>query len=89
MSNDFILYIGTRALQTALLLAAPALVVALTVGMLTAMLQAITSIRDMTLGMVMKMVGVATTVLIFGGWMMQLLVGFTMEIFNHMQLVTR
>jgi flagellar biosynthetic protein FliQ len=85
MDGDFVLYISRRTLEVALLLAAPCLVVALGVGLLTAMLQAVTSIRDMTLGMVMKIFGIGVTVLVFGGWMLQIAMGFTQEIFNHMR----
>lgn len=85
MDPEFVLYIGRRALETALLIAAPVLSVALVVGILAAMLQAVTSIRDMTLGVVMKIAAVGVTLLICGGWMMQLAVSFTAEIFNHVQ----
>lgn len=87
MNNELVLHIGRRMLEVALLIAAPALIVALVVGFLTAMLQAITSIRDMTLGMVMKIAAVAVTVLMAGGWMMEIARGFTIEVFGHMQAV--
>ena len=85
MDPEFVLHIGRRALETALLVSAPVLSVALVVGVLAAMLQAVTSIRDMTLGVVMKIAAVGATLLICGGWMMQLAVSFTIEIFNHVQ----
>ncbi len=87
MDGDFVLYLSRRTLEVALMLAAPALVMALGVGLLTAMLQAVTSIRDMTLGMVMKIFAVGVTMLVFGGWMLQVAMGFTYEIFNHMKSV--
>ena len=68
-----------------MLVSAPVLSVALVVGILAAMLQAVTSIRDMTLGVVMKIAAVGITLLICGGWMMQMAVSFTTEIFNHVQ----
>ncbi len=87
MDSQFVIYIGRRALETALLLSAPVLVVALVVGFLTAMLQAVTSVRDMTLGMVVKLAAIGLTLILFGGWMMQVAVGFTTEVFNHLQLM--
>ena len=89
MSGDFALYRVRRTLEVGLLLSAPVLVVALAVGLLTAMLQAVTSIRDMTLGMVMKLVAVGVTMLIFGGWMLQIALAFTLEIFHHMQTMVQ
>ncbi len=89
MDAEFVLYIGRRALETALLLAAPVLLVTLVVGFLVAMLQAVTSIRDMTMGLVVKLACVGITTLICGSWMMQVAVGFAQEIFNHMQSLGR
>lgn len=83
MDGDLILHLGRRALETALLVAAPVLVVAMVVGILTAMLQAITSVRDMTLGMVFKLAGVGITVLLTAGWSLQVIVEFTHEVFSH------
>ena len=72
-----------------MLLSAPVLIVALVVGFLVAMLQAITSIRDMTLGLVLKLFCVGLAVMLFGGWMMETAVAFTTEVFNHMQTVAQ
>jgi flagellar biosynthetic protein FliQ len=71
--------------ETALVLAGPVLIVALVTGFLVAMAQAVTSIRDMSLGMVVKLAAVAVTLLICGGWMVETASEFLMEIFNHMQ----
>ncbi len=89
MDGQFVLYIGREGLKTAFLLAAPVLVVTLVVGFLTAMLQAVTSIRDMTLGLVLKLASVGVTLLICGGWMLQVASNFTREIFQHMQAIGR
>ena len=85
MDANLMLHIGRRGIETALLLAAPVLAVALTVGLAVAMLQAVTSIRDMTLGLVLKIVAVGATMLVCGGWMLQVATGFATEVFNHMR----
>jgi flagellar biosynthetic protein FliQ len=87
MDADLVLFIGRRAMETAMLMAAPSLGVALVVGVVVAMIQAVTSIRDMTMGLVLKIACIGITLLICGGWMMQVAVGFTSEIFNHIQAV--
>jgi len=87
MDGDLVLYLGRRALETALLVAAPVLVVAMVIGILTAMLQAVTSVRDMTLGMIFKLAGVGLTVLLTAGWSMQVVVEFAHEVFSHVQTV--
>lgn len=85
MDGEMVLYLGRRTLETAMLLAAPVLVVTLVVGFIVAMLQAVTSIRDMTMGLVLKLGFVGLTLLIAGGWILQVAVGFATEIFNHIE----
>lgn len=85
MDGEFVLYIGRRTMELALLLSAPVLAVTVVVGFVTAMMQAVTSIRDMTMGLVVKLAAVGVTLMLAGSWMMQMAVGFTQEIFNHMQ----
>jgi len=85
MDADLVLYLTRRTLETALLLAAPTLAVVLLLGAGVALFQAVTSIKDMTIGLVLKLVGVGVTMLVTGGWSLQVAVDFTREIFNHMQ----
>lgn len=87
MDPELILHIGRRALETALLVSTPVLASALIVGVAVAMLQAVTSIRDMTMGMVLKIACVGLVLMVCGGWMMQVAVAFTHEVFSHMQSV--
>ena len=87
MDADLVLYLTRRTLETALLLAAPTLAVVLLLGAGVALFQAVTSIKDMTIGLVLKLVGVGVTTLLTGGWSLQVAVDFTREIFNHMQML--
>jgi flagellar biosynthetic protein FliQ len=87
MSGDFVLFLCRRTMETALLLSAPVLAVTLVVGFSVALMQAITSVRDMTIGLVVKLAAVAITLLLAGSWMMQMAVGFTSDIFGYMQMV--
>ncbi|MHC4155017.1 MAG: flagellar biosynthetic protein FliQ [Planctomycetota bacterium] len=85
MDSSFALYLGRHTLETALLLAAPILLTCILVGVTVTLLQAITSIRDMTLTIVPKLLAVGAVTLLFGGWMLQLLLGFAYEMFAHIQ----
>ncbi len=87
MDSDFVLHIAREALETALLLSAPMLGAALLVGCLTAILQAVTSIRDATMGMVLKMVAVGLTALLAGNWMMQVAVKHANDVFQHVAML--
>jgi flagellar biosynthetic protein FliQ len=85
MDADLVIYLARRTMETALLLAGPVLIVTLVLGTLVAMIQAVTSLRDMTMGLVLKLVGVGVTVLFTAAWSLQVAVDFTQEIFNHLQ----
>ena len=85
MDSSFALYLGRHTLETALMLAAPILLTCMIVGVTVTLLQAVTSIRDMTLTIVPKLLAVGTMVLLFGGWMLQVVLRFANEIFAHIQ----
>ena len=87
MDSSFILYLGRHTLETALLLAAPILLTCIVVGVVVTLLQAVTSIRDMTLTIVPKLLAVGFVTLFCGSWMLQLILKFTHEIFGHIQSI--
>ncbi len=89
MDNSFALYLGRYTLETALLLAAPVLLTCMVVGVTLTLLQAVTSIRDMTLTVVPKLLAVGTVLLLFGSWMLQVALRFSNEIFAHIQNIGR
>ncbi|HEG42669.1 MAG TPA: flagellar biosynthetic protein FliQ [Phycisphaerales bacterium] len=85
MDADYIIYLGRHTLETALMLAAPILIVCATTGIVISLFQAVTSLRDMTLTIVPKLVGVGFALLVFGNWMLDVIMKFTLEIFNQIQ----
>ena len=85
MDSSFTLYLGRHTLETALLLSAPILLTCIIVGVAVTLLQAVTSIRDMTLTIVPKLLAVGVVTLIAGGWMLELTLRFTTEMFAYIQ----
>lgn len=85
MDSSYVLYLGRHTLETALLLAAPVLITCMVVGVLVTLIQAVTSIRDMTLTIVPKLLAVCAVSLLFGSWMLQVALRFTAEIFAQIQ----
>lgn len=85
MDSTFIIYIGRYTLETALLLAAPILITCMIVGVLVTLIQAVTSIRDMTLTAVPKLIAVGVVMILCGNWMLGILLSFTNQIFSHIQ----
>ena len=80
MTPDTIMMIGSRALEIALALAAPLLLAALVTGVVIGAFQAATSINEMTLSFIPKLVAIALTLAIAGPWMLKTLVGYTREL---------
>ncbi|MCU0916313.1 MAG: flagellar biosynthetic protein FliQ [Planctomycetes bacterium] len=85
MDSSFALYLGRHTLETALMLTTPILVACLVVGVVITLLQAVTSIRDMTLAVVPKLLALGVVALLFSSWMLQVTLRFTLEIFAYMQ----
>jgi flagellar biosynthetic protein FliQ len=65
-----------------LFLAAPMLFVALTVGLLVAIVQATTSIQEQTLTFVPKVVAILLVLFLLGGWMFSHLRDYTVQLFR-------
>lgn len=89
MTPEFITGFFFEAIKTAIMLAAPILLAGLGVGLLVSIFQAATSINEMTLTFIPKMLAVATALIFFFPWMMQILVVFTQNVFENMMLYIR
>ena len=76
MTPEFIIDIGRRAVETALMVAAPMLLAALLVGLLISVFQAATQINEQTMTFIPKIVAVFVTMLLFAPWMLQKLMFF-------------
>jgi flagellar biosynthetic protein FliQ len=69
-----------NAVTLTLLLSAPVLLVAMVVGLLISLFQAVTQIQEMTLTFVPKIVAVMATLLFLSSWMINKLVDYTHEL---------
>jgi flagellar biosynthetic protein FliQ len=87
MDSSFILYLSRHTLETTLLVSAPILLTCIVVGVVVTLFQAVTSIRDMTLTIVPKLLAVGVVMLITGGWTLDVILRFTNEMFSHIQNV--
>lgn len=85
MDADYILYLGRHTLETALLVASPLLLATMFAGLAISLVQTVTSIKDMTMTIVPKLLAIGITALLFGNWMLQVLMSFTHEVFNRIQ----
>lgn len=70
------------AVNVALKLTTPMLLLSMLVGVAVAIFQAVTQIHEQTIGFVLKLIIVVSVLLIAGGWMMDTLQDYTREIFS-------
>lgn len=83
MDTAMVIDLGRQALLIIALVSAPLLLVALGVGLFIGIIQAATSINEMTLSFIPKLVAIATSLMLFGSWMLVTLVDFTRSIFER------
>jgi len=72
------------AIGVAIQLGAPMLLLSMLVGVVVAILQAVTQIHEQTLSFLMKLIVVILCLVIGGGWMLQTLQDFTVRVFSLM-----
>lgn len=89
MDSNFALYLGRHTLETALMISAPILLTCMIIGVVVTLFQAVTSIRDMSLTIVPKLLAVGAVLLLLSGWMLDILLQFTGEVFNHIEQIGR
>jgi flagellar biosynthetic protein FliQ len=82
VSHTLVVDLARNTIMTALLLAGPMLIVALGVGLIVSILQAVTQIQEQTLSFVPKLIAVSAVFLVALPWILQLLVKFTTELFR-------
>jgi flagellar biosynthetic protein FliQ len=84
MSEASIVEIGRQALQVSLMAAMPMLLASLVTGIVISLLQVATSIQDVTLTFVPKILAVGAALLFAGTWILRMLVEFAERIFTSL-----
>lgn len=80
MSYALTLDLARNAIVHALLLAGPLLLVAVVVGLLVSVAQAVTQIQEQTIAFVAKLVAVSLVFLVVLTWLLQIAVRYTTEL---------
>lgn len=86
MSGDLVIQLAQQALMVVLLVSAPMLGLGLTVGLMVSVFQATTSIQEQTLAFIPKIIAVFVAILIFGPWMLRIMVDFVTSIFVNLPM---
>ena len=89
MTPEFLTGFFFEAIKTAIWLAAPMLLAGLLVGLAVSIFQSVTSINEMTMTFIPKMLAVACALLFFLPWMVQTMVTFTQNLFTNIVVYIR
>jgi len=89
MTQEMILKLAKDALEITLMISGPMLIVSLAVGILVSIAQVVTSIQDMTLSFVPRVIAVFLTFLFVLPWMLSTLLAFTGQLYGHLERFAR
>ncbi len=83
MTEQFIIDFAMDAIRTTLLLSAPMLGFGLVTGLLVSIFQAVTSIQELTLTFVPKILAVFFALILFFPWLIKVMLNFTEKILTQ------
>ncbi len=84
MSVEYVIELFREMLTTSLIVVTPLLGTAMFVGVVISLIQAVTSIQEQTLSFVPKLFIVIGVMMFTAFWMVEIILTFTVEIFNRM-----
>lgn len=82
--EQVVVEVANKAIWYSILLGGPILLIALVVGLVISILQAVTSIQEQTLTFIPKILAVAAALWILGPFMMQTMSDFARELFINL-----
>jgi flagellar biosynthesis protein FliQ len=89
MTDQIVLELGRNALTTTLMLAGPILGIAMVVGLVISIFQAVTQINEATLTFVPKIIAIFAAFAVFGAWMISTMIGYTSNLFAFLPNMVR
>ena len=89
MTPELVITLGQETLKTTLMLSAPLLLVALIVGLIVSVFQAVTQINEATLTFIPKVLAIAVVLMISAPWMLDVIRRFTVTLFENIVTYVR
>lgn len=83
MDENIVVDIARDAIVLIIKVAAPVLIVSLTVGLVISILQTVTSIQEQTLTFVPKLIAILLVILLLGNWMLTSVKEYMIELFTN------
>jgi flagellar biosynthetic protein FliQ len=82
MTSEMIITLGQQAVEMAILVSAPMLLAALATGLLVSIFQAATSINEMTLSFIPKLLVMFVVMILAGPWMISTMTDYMARLFT-------
>jgi flagellar biosynthetic protein FliQ len=82
MTQDTVVHLASQAMSLAFKVAGPMLLVAMAVGLLVSIFQAVTQIQEQSLTLIPKIAAIAVVVVVLGPWMLGQLVAYTVNLYS-------
>jgi flagellar biosynthetic protein FliQ len=89
MTQEFVLSFAQETFKMTILISAPMLLMGLVAGLIVSIFQAVTSINEMTLTFIPKILAVFLSILIFFPWILKMIVGFTKHIIINLPMYVK
>lgn len=83
LDTALVVDLGREALWVAVLIAGPLLGIALIVGLVIGIIQAATSINEMTLSFIPKIAALVAVLILLGSWQISVIVDFTRKLYER------
>ena len=87
MDEMTVVTVGREALRVAMLVGAPMLLAGALIGLVVSVMQVATSIQDVTITFIPKIVACALVLLVALPWMIRTMTAFTRQIFQMIQTI--
>ena len=82
MSQALVIDLARNAIMLALMVGGPLMLVALVVGLVVSVFQAVTQIQEQTLSFVPKLIAVSVAFLVALPWMLEMMIRYTTDLFR-------
>lgn len=86
MTPEFVVSLAKEGVILTLIVSAPMLLLGLVVGLVISIFQAVTSISEMTLTFIPKIIAVFMGMLFFAPWMIEKMTSYTIKLINSIPM---
>ena len=86
MTPESVMSLGRHAIEVTLMISAPMLLVALSVGLVVSIFQAATQINEATLTFIPKLIGIFLMLVLAGPWMLSVMLDYMREMLGNIPM---